>query len=288
MLYFKALTEGLSALPQADPAVRAALDARAAREGWPALHAELARVDPATAARLAPTDAQRIQRALEVHAIDRPAAVARCRGAARRRRPTSARRCRFALVPRGPRSAARGDRAALRRDARRGARRRAARAARALSRSTPAMPSMRCVGYRQAWDFLDGAIDLPTLRARAASPRRASSPSASSPGCARSPRRPRSRIARRARRDCRCHRARNGQGRALTRHLAKQYEQACAAGADQRLLIAAARRVRRVPRRRPTQPRIGPARSKWPTIAEPSLPPLVQLPQVMSKNGAPG
>ena len=69
MLYFKALTEGLSALPPADPAVRAALDRRAAASGWPALHAELARVDPATAARLAPNDAQRIQRALEVHAL---------------------------------------------------------------------------------------------------------------------------------------------------------------------------------------------------------------------------
>jgi tRNA dimethylallyltransferase len=69
MLYFKALREGLSALPQADVGVRNELDARAAREGWPALHAELARVDPATAARLAPQDAQRIQRALEVHML---------------------------------------------------------------------------------------------------------------------------------------------------------------------------------------------------------------------------
>jgi len=69
MLYFKALTQGLSALPPSNAAVRAELDARAAREGWPALHAELARVDPATAVRLAPTDAQRIQRALEVHAV---------------------------------------------------------------------------------------------------------------------------------------------------------------------------------------------------------------------------
>ena len=69
MLYFKALHEGLSALPPADPTLRAVLDARAAAEGWPALHAELARVDPVTAARLAPQDAQRIQRALEVHAL---------------------------------------------------------------------------------------------------------------------------------------------------------------------------------------------------------------------------
>ena len=66
MLYFKALADGLDDLPPADAAVRAALDARAAAEGWPALHADLARVDPVTAARLPPGDAQRIQRALEV------------------------------------------------------------------------------------------------------------------------------------------------------------------------------------------------------------------------------
>jgi tRNA dimethylallyltransferase len=66
MLYFKALFDGLDALPAADPALRAALDAEARERGWPALHAELARVDPVTAARLAPMDAQRIQRALEV------------------------------------------------------------------------------------------------------------------------------------------------------------------------------------------------------------------------------
>lgn len=66
MLYFKALTAGLADLPPADPVLRAAIDAAATVQGWPALHAELARHDPATAARLAPTDAQRIQRALEV------------------------------------------------------------------------------------------------------------------------------------------------------------------------------------------------------------------------------
>jgi tRNA dimethylallyltransferase len=66
MLYFKALRDGLDAMPAADPALRSQLDARAAAEGWPALHAELQRVDPATAARLAPNDTQRIQRALEM------------------------------------------------------------------------------------------------------------------------------------------------------------------------------------------------------------------------------
>ncbi|MCL4725340.1 MAG: tRNA (adenosine(37)-N6)-dimethylallyltransferase MiaA, partial [Rhodocyclaceae bacterium] len=66
MLYFKALREGLSDLPQADPELRRAIDAEAQARGWPALHAELAALDPAAAARLKPTDAQRIQRALEV------------------------------------------------------------------------------------------------------------------------------------------------------------------------------------------------------------------------------
>jgi tRNA dimethylallyltransferase len=69
MMYFKALVDGLDALPPADPAIRAALDAEAAARGWPALHADLARVDPVTAARLAPNDSQRIQRALEVFRV---------------------------------------------------------------------------------------------------------------------------------------------------------------------------------------------------------------------------
>ncbi|MCC6658709.1 MAG: tRNA (adenosine(37)-N6)-dimethylallyltransferase MiaA, partial [Rhodocyclaceae bacterium] len=66
MLYFKALREGLSDLPQADAGLRREIDAEAARRGWPALHADLAALDPDAAARLKPTDAQRIQRALEV------------------------------------------------------------------------------------------------------------------------------------------------------------------------------------------------------------------------------
>jgi tRNA dimethylallyltransferase len=69
MLYFRALFQGIAALPVADHAVRAALDARAAREGWPALHADLAVSDPQSAARIHPHDAQRIQRALEVLAL---------------------------------------------------------------------------------------------------------------------------------------------------------------------------------------------------------------------------
>ncbi|MFM8391738.1 MAG: tRNA (adenosine(37)-N6)-dimethylallyltransferase MiaA, partial [Methylophilaceae bacterium] len=69
MLYFNALQSGLSQLPQADPSVRAELDAQAAQIGWPAMHAKLAKIDPETAARLQTTDTQRIQRALEVYTL---------------------------------------------------------------------------------------------------------------------------------------------------------------------------------------------------------------------------
>src|SRR3546814_4506046 len=65
-LYFRALLQGLSPMPEADAAVRATIDAEARERGWPALHAELARIDPDAAARIHATDAQRIQRALEV------------------------------------------------------------------------------------------------------------------------------------------------------------------------------------------------------------------------------
>ena len=161
MLYFKALTQGLSALPPGDAAVRAALDARAAAEGWPALHADLARIDPVTAARLPPTDAQRIQRALEVHAVTgRP--LSSLQG--RRGAPTLGKSVAVALMP--------ADRAALHAAI---ARRFDAMLAaglvdelsglRARHALTPDLPSMRCVGYRQAWAFLAGTIDADGLRA---------------------------------------------------------------------------------------------------------------------------
>ena len=69
MLYFRALRRGLADMPAADPNVRAAIDAEAAQRGWPAMHAELAALDPAAAKRIQPNDAQRIQRALEVHRL---------------------------------------------------------------------------------------------------------------------------------------------------------------------------------------------------------------------------
>ena len=163
MLYFKALREGLSALPGADPAVRARLDARAAAEGWPALHAELARVDAATAARLEPMDAQRIQRALEVYAVaGRP--LSELQGARTAHDdlgpviaialiPQSRAALHVAIAARFDAMLARGLVAELS----------DLRSRYALS---PDLPSMRCVGYRQAWDFLEQRIDTAALRAR--------------------------------------------------------------------------------------------------------------------------
>ena len=164
MLYFKALREGLSDLPPANAAVRARLDARAAGAGWPALHAELALLDPATAARLDPTDSQRIQRALEVFELSgRP--MSALQGA--RRSPAEAGFVSLALVPH--------DRAELhRRIAARFDAMLAAGLVDELSglrhrfRLDASMPSMRCVGYRQAWQFIDGVCDRDELRARGA------------------------------------------------------------------------------------------------------------------------
>lgn len=153
MLYAKALAEGLDDLPRADPAIRAALDAEAAREGWPALHARLARVDPVTAARLEPADQQRVQRALEIHAITgRPMSELIGSRAAPDGPPPSL--ATIALEP--------SDRAVLHeRIARRFDAMLAAgfldevRALRARGDLHPELPSMRCVGYRQAWSWLD-------------------------------------------------------------------------------------------------------------------------------------
>jgi tRNA dimethylallyltransferase len=162
MLYFKALREGLSRLPQADARLRKELDERAAAAGWPALHAELARVDPATAARLSTTDRQRIQRALEVfHISGTP--LSALQGA--RRSDGAPDFVAIALVP--------SDRAELHR---RIADRFDAMLATGLVEEvrtlrqrfslTASMPSMRCVGYRQIWDVLEGAQAPGDLRER--------------------------------------------------------------------------------------------------------------------------
>src|SRR6266850_218155 len=138
MLYYRALVGGLDALPQADAEVRAAINAEALERGWPALHAELARVDPKSARRIPAGDTQRIQRALEV----------------------------FALIPQ--------DREAL---ARRIAERFDAmlaagfvdevRTLRKRFQLTPGMPSMRAVGYRQVWQHLEGELSEAEMREQA-------------------------------------------------------------------------------------------------------------------------
>lgn len=160
MLYFKSLSEGLSDLPQADPAIRQVIDAMAADAGWPVMHAELRRIDPGTAARLAPNDAQRIQRALEVYYLTgRP--MSELLTHAREQPPFEL--VRIALRP--------ADRTRLHE-------RIAARfeemlelgliaevrELRAAYDLNPELPSMRCVGYRQVWQYLEGQFGLKTLR----------------------------------------------------------------------------------------------------------------------------
>jgi tRNA dimethylallyltransferase len=162
MLYFKALREGLSALPQADPAVRAALDAEIAQYGIGHLHRQLALVDAETAARLKPTDTQRIQRAMEVYritgqpmsALIQQEPLSRSR---EREREFTYQVTSIALIP--------SDRTQL--HARIATRFKTMlklglvdelRSLRSKYPLHPDLPSMRCVGYRQAWQFMEGEI----------------------------------------------------------------------------------------------------------------------------------
>ena len=164
MLYFKALQEGLSGLPEANSDVRVALDLEAAQIGWQGMHAKLALIDPVTAARLAPNDTQRIQRALEVHAISGETMSSLFA------KQTSAtlpyRLLKLALVPND-----RGvlhERIALRFDQMLEAG--FLDEVRALLVKYPTLTqdatSMRCVGYRQALEHLAGDYDLAELRDR--------------------------------------------------------------------------------------------------------------------------
>ena len=163
MLYFRALTRGLADLPGANPRLRAEIEERAERLGWPALHAELAKVDAVTAARLEPGDAQRIQRALEVWSLaGTPLSQLQARRGAE---PPPFEALRIALEP--------ADRAVLHQriavrfhamleaglvEELEGLRRRYALDAR--------LASMRTVGYRQAWDTLEGTAPVATLAER--------------------------------------------------------------------------------------------------------------------------
>jgi tRNA dimethylallyltransferase len=162
MLYYRALIAGLDALPQADSRIRAVIDAEAARRGWPELHAELQRVDPAAAQRIAPNDAQRIQRALEVWRLTgKP--LSALQGAAKSELPFALKG--IAIVP---------DREVL---GQKIEKRFAAMLRLGLIdevkqlkrkyRLNASLPSMRAVGYRQVWEYLEGRYDKETLKEKA-------------------------------------------------------------------------------------------------------------------------
>lgn len=165
MLYFKALQDGLDALPQADASLREKLDEEAARIGMPAMHAKLARLDPVTADRLKPNDTQRIQRALEVIELTGIPMSELLAKAPKAELP-------FAVLPLALEPSDRSvlhARIATRFDAMLSG---AAgnnlidevKTLRARGDLHPGLPSMRCVGYRQTWEYLDGSHDLASLR----------------------------------------------------------------------------------------------------------------------------
>ncbi len=165
MMYFKALVDGIDEMPAADPGIRAAIDAEAAAAGWPVMHAELALVDPVTAARLAPNDSQRIQRALEVfRAGGTPLSELHRRAL----RDAPARD--GVLVALEPASRAwLHERIARRFDTMlAGGFLDEVRRLRADPALNLDLPAMRCVGYRQAWEALDASDppDLAGLRER--------------------------------------------------------------------------------------------------------------------------
>ena len=168
-LYFRALLEGLSPMPPADEATRAEISAEAAERGWAALHADLAKVDPQAAARIHATDPQRIQRALEVHRLTGQPISHWQRQPGEGRLPL--RTLKLVLAPQ--------DRAVLHR---RIEQRFDAMLAQGFLdevhalRALPAMaavpspldlPAVRAVGYRQAWEFLDGHVDADAFRDKA-------------------------------------------------------------------------------------------------------------------------
>lgn len=176
MLYFKALRDGLDDMPHANPTIRAEIDLQAAAMGWPAMHAQLAAVDPVTAARLNPADSQRISRALEVYRISgqplssfhttKSAAIdASNTGATGLKSLQDTNSLMIALEP--------SDRSLLHQ---RIAQRFDAmlteglidevKTLRARGNLHPDLPSMRCVGYRQAWEALDGRWPMSELRER--------------------------------------------------------------------------------------------------------------------------
>jgi len=166
MLYFKALKHGLDSLPEADAAVRAEIDALARQKGWPAMHDRLKEIDPITAARLEPNDSQRIQRALEVYQLTgKP--LSSLHGQTEKDSNTGFQFRTLSLMPteRGPLH----ERIALRFQSMLAAG--LIEECMALRRTYPGLhaglPSMRCVGYRQALEYMDGQVDEATFHFKA-------------------------------------------------------------------------------------------------------------------------
>lgn len=160
MLYFNALLHGLAELPPADPEIRRFLDAQAARRGWAALHAELARVDPGAARRIHPNDPQRIQRALEVyHATGRPLTELCAEQAVA---PLPCRPLKLVVAP-ANRAELHARIARRFRDMLCGGLIDEVQALYARGDLDASMPSVRAVGYRQVWGYLQGEYDLATL-----------------------------------------------------------------------------------------------------------------------------
>ena len=162
MLYYKALLEGLSPLPEADPQVRAEIEQEAASLGWQALHDELCRIDPVSGARIHPNDPQRLSRALEVFRVSGKSLTELTQ---QQGEPLPYRTLQFVIAP--------SDRAWLRE-------RIAVRFDTMLTQGfeaevagllrrgdlNPSLPSIRCVGYRQMWDYLTGVLSYDEMRYR--------------------------------------------------------------------------------------------------------------------------
>jgi len=163
LLYLRAFRDGLAALPRANQTVRDRLDREAAAVGWPALHARLARIDPTTANRIAVTDRQRIQRALEVYELSGETLTALQRKGVRDRRPAVAV---TAVVDED--RAALGRRIEQRFDAMVSAGFVAeVEQLRGNSALSPDLPALRAVGYRQIWRYLDGGVEWDETRRNA-------------------------------------------------------------------------------------------------------------------------
>jgi len=162
MLYFRALLHGMAEMPEADPAFRADIEARAAKEGWPALHAELERVDPALAAELHPNHSVRIERALEVYHLTGKT-MTQLRAEQEKDSLTERYNIQqLAIMPRD--RSILHQRIALRfeRMLERGFIEEV-RALRARGDLHQDLPAIRAVGYRQVWQYLAGELDYPQM-----------------------------------------------------------------------------------------------------------------------------